>query len=93
MNKVKTAMLLATMTALFVMAGDAFGGRIGMILAFGCAVVTNFSAYWYSDKIALRLLRARELRPPEAPELFQAMKRLTANAGLVMPRIYVASGT
>ncbi len=92
MNTVKTAMLLAAMTAIFVAVGDVFGGQNGMIMAFGIAIIMNFTSYWFSDKIVLMSNGAREIQPSEAPELFRSVERLTVNAGLPMPRIYVTPG-
>jgi heat shock protein HtpX len=85
-------MLLAVLTALFVAVGGLLGGRNGMVMAFGFALIMNFVSYWYSDKIVLMTQGARELEPSEAPELFRMVERLTANAGLPMPRIYVVPG-
>ena len=92
MNTVKTAMLLAAMTALFVAVGGAFGGQNGMIMAFGFAIIMNFFTYWYSDKIVLMSNGAREIQASEAPELFRSVERLSVNAGLPMPRVYVTPG-
>ncbi|HZP82796.1 MAG TPA: zinc metalloprotease HtpX [Chthonomonadaceae bacterium] len=92
MNTLKTGLLLAAMTALFVAVGGLFGGRNGMIIAFGFALVMNFISYWFSDKIVLAMQGAQELTPQDAPELFRTVERLTANAGLPMPRIYVIPG-
>lgn len=92
MNTLKTGMLLALIMALFVAVGGLLGGQNGMIIAFGIALVMNAVSYWYSDKIVLAMQGARELEPSEAPELFHSVERLTANAGLPMPRIYVVPG-
>jgi heat shock protein HtpX len=89
LNTLKTAVLLAAITGLFVAIGGYFGGQTGMIIAFGLAIVMNFTSYWYSDKIVLLSQGARELRPEEAPQLFDSVERLTANAHLPMPRIYM----
>jgi heat shock protein HtpX len=63
-----------------------------MIMAFGFAVVTNFTTYWFSDKIVLMAQGAQELQPSDAPDLFATVERLTVHAGLPMPRIYVVPG-
>jgi heat shock protein HtpX len=92
LNTLKTAVLLATITALFIAIGGLLGGKMGMLIAFGFAIVTNFVSYWYSDKIVLMSQGAQELQPQEAPELFDTVERLAVNAGLPMPRIYVVPG-
>ncbi|HZT42241.1 MAG TPA: zinc metalloprotease HtpX [Chthonomonadaceae bacterium] len=89
MNNLKTTILLAAMTALFVAIGGLLGGRGGMVIAFLFALVMNFASYWYSDKIVLMSQGARELQPSDAPELFRIVEGLTAKDGLPMPRIYV----
>ncbi|HLV82047.1 MAG TPA: zinc metalloprotease HtpX [Chthonomonadaceae bacterium] len=85
----KTVVLLAVMTALFVAIGGLLGGQNGMVIAFLFACVMNFASYWYSDKIVLMSQGARELQPSDAPELFRIVEGLTARDGLPMPRIYV----
>lgn len=92
MNSVKTALLLAAITALFVAVGGAIGGRGGMVIAFAFAVIVNFGSYWFSDKIVLMSQGARELQPSDAPQLFDTVERLAGNAGLPMPRVYVVPG-
>jgi heat shock protein HtpX len=66
---IKTGVLMAAMTALFVVAGQLLGGQAGVVIALAFAVVMNFSAYWYSDKLALAMGKAREVNPAQAPEL------------------------
>ncbi len=92
MNTLKTGILLAAITGLFVAIGDYLGGQMGMVIAFGLAIVMNFTSYWFSDKIVLISQGAQELRPEDAPQLFDTVERLTANADLPMPRIYVVPG-
>jgi len=89
-NNVKTAMLLAAMMALFVVIGGSVGGRNGMIFAliFGGAI--NVVAYFYSDKIALAMMRAKPVGPNEAPEIYQIVQQLAVRANLPMPRVYLA---
>jgi heat shock protein HtpX len=89
MNTVKTFLLLALLTVFLVTAGDALGGRQGMLLAFGFAVAMNGAAYWWSDRIVLRMYRARELGQAEAPELHRMIGELARRAGLPVPRIAV----
>lgn len=92
MNTLKTGVLLAAITGLFVAVGYYLGGEAGMIYAFIMAIVLNFTSYWFSDKIVLLTQSARELSEQDAPELFRTVERLTANAGLPMPRLYVVPG-
>ncbi len=89
MNIAKTTLLMAGLTVLLVMAGNVFGGQGGMIFAFAFAVIMNFSAYWWSDKMVLRMYKAREVGPEEASELHNTVRTLATNAGLPMPRVYI----
>jgi heat shock protein HtpX len=69
MNNIKTLVLLVTLTLILIWAGGAIGGRQGMSIALIFALGMNFFAYWFSDKIVLRMYRAREVTESEAPEL------------------------
>jgi len=86
-NTVKTAALLAALSALLLAIGEGFGGANGLLIAFAIAVVMNFGSYWFSDKVVLRMYRAREVGPDH--RLHQIVARLARNAGLPMPRVYV----
>ena len=89
MNQVKTAMLLATMTALFLFVGHALGGRSGLVLAAIMAGIMNFTSYWWSDKIVLKTYGAREVGPDQAPDLFRIVRELTVRDNIPMPRVYI----
>jgi heat shock protein HtpX len=89
MNTVKTAMLLAALTALFGAVGYLLGGTNGMMIALGLAVVTNAFAYWNSDKLALAAHGAMEVDERTAPEFVSLVRDLAARAGLPMPRVYL----
>jgi heat shock protein HtpX len=89
MNYVKTAMLLAALTALFGVVGYMLGGANGMMIALGLAVATNAFAYWNSDRLALSAHGAVEVDERTAPELVAMVRDLSARAGLPMPRVYV----
>jgi heat shock protein HtpX len=89
MNTLKTGVLLAGLTILFVLLGRAVGGTTGMVLAFGLAVVMNVGAYWFSDQIVLRMYHAQPISESQAPELFQMVARLCERARLPMPALYV----
>ncbi len=89
MNTLKSFILLAGLTALFMVAGQALGGRQGMVFALIMALGMNFFAYWFSDRMALAMSRAREVTPQQAPELYRIVEGLCGKAGLPMPRIYI----
>lgn len=89
MNYFRTAALMAVLMVLFALIGRALGGPGGMMLAFGVALAMNFASYWFSDKIVLRMYKAREVTREEEPELMAAVDRLRQNAGLPMPRVCV----
>jgi len=88
-NQFKTALLLTAMTVFIILIGRMLGGRQGMILAFILAGAMNFFSYWFSDRMVLRMYRAREVDAAQAPELVATVQRLSRNAGLPMPRVYV----
>jgi heat shock protein HtpX len=89
MNALKTAFLLGLLSALIVAMGGLFGGPNGMYIALGIAALMNFFSYWFSDRIVLALHRAQPVGREQAPELYEILERLTARAGIPMPRVYV----
>ena len=89
MNYFKTAILLAAMTGLFLGIGYMLGGTGGMMLAFIIALVMNFYAYWNSDKLVLKMHRAREVDDASAPGLVRMVRSLADRAELPMPRVYL----
>ena len=89
MNTMKTFLLMAAMTALFMVAGQAMGGQQGMTMALLLAVGLNFFAYWNSDKLALRMNGAREVSEAEARDLHAMVAMLAQRAGIPKPRVYV----
>jgi heat shock protein HtpX len=89
MNTIKTTLLLGGLTGLLMLIGGYFGGQQGMVIAFIVALVMNFGSYWFSDKIVLRMYRAQEVSPSQAPELFTLVRNLTLQANLPMPKVYV----
>nr|WMC96615.1 zinc metalloprotease HtpX [Aminobacter aminovorans] len=89
MNMMRTAMLLATMTALFMGVGYLIGGSGGMTIAFLIAAGMNLFSYWNSDKLVLRMNNAIEVDERNAPEYYAIVRGLAANAGLPMPRVYL----
>ncbi|MCP1199285.1 zinc metalloprotease HtpX [Notoacmeibacter sp. MSK16QG-6] len=89
MNYVKTAMLIAFMTALFMGVGFLIGGRGGMMIAFGVAVAMNLFSYWNADKLVLKMHGAKQVDAQSAPGLYRMVEQLSQNAGLPMPKIYI----
>src|SRR5882672_4194721 len=89
MNGLKTVFLLTLMTLLAIGVGDWVGGRNGMVLALVIAGVMNFVSYFFSDKISLAMYRAQPVTREQLPRVYQVVERLTQNAGLPMPKIYV----
>jgi heat shock protein HtpX len=89
MNMIKTAVLLAGMTALFMVVGFALGGQQGMLLAFVFAAGMNLFSYWNSDKMVLRMYNAHPVDEQSAPELWRMTAALSQRAGLPMPRLYL----
>jgi heat shock protein HtpX len=89
MNYVKTAILLAGLTALFMGVGYLIGGSSGATLALVFAAATNLMAYWNADRLVLSLHDAHEVDERSAPELYGLVRELATRAGLPMPRVYV----
>jgi heat shock protein HtpX len=88
-NTFKTAFFLTLLTLLLMFLGRVLGGQNGMILALGFAAVTNFIAYFFSDKIALATYRAQPVTREQLPRVYQILDRLTPRIGIPMPKIYV----
>ncbi|MFH1241744.1 MAG: zinc metalloprotease HtpX [Pseudomonadota bacterium] len=88
-NWFKTTLLLGALTVLIVWIGSLFGGRQGMMMAFVLAMGMNFFSYWFSDKIVLKMYRAREVGPQDFPGLYNAVGQLAQNAGIPMPRVFI----
>ena len=89
MAQVKTAMLLAGMTALFGLVGLVIGGEAGMLIALVVAAGMNVFAFWSSDKMVLRMHGAREVTSAQAPDLVDMVADLARNANMPMPRVYI----
>lgn len=88
-NLMKTAILMAAITALFMAIGSFIGGRAGMMLALVVALGMNFFSYWFSDKLVLRMYNAREVDASSAPQFYGMVQELAQRAGLPMPRVYL----
>jgi len=89
MNYVRTAILLAGMTALFMGCGYMIGGQQGMLIALVIATGMNFFAYWNSDKVVLRMYGARQVTQADAPGFYNIVAQLAEKAELPMPRVYI----
>ncbi|WP_128000016.1 zinc metalloprotease HtpX [Piscinibacter defluvii] len=88
-NLMKTAILMAAITALFMAIGAMLGGRAGMMLALVVALGMNFFSYWFSDKLVLRMYNAREVDASSAPQFHAMVQELAQRAGLPMPKVYI----
>ncbi|WP_181704568.1 zinc metalloprotease HtpX [Chthonobacter rhizosphaerae] len=89
MNMVRTALLLAALTALFMGVGFLIGGQQGMVIAFVFAAGMNLFSYWNADKMVLRMHHAQEVDEHTAPEFYRMVRQLAANAQLPMPKVYI----
>ncbi len=89
MNMVRTAMLLAFMTALFMAIGYAIGGTGGMLVALVIAGLMNIFSYWNADKMVLRMHHAVEVEEQSAPEYYGIVRQLAERADLPMPKVYL----
>ena len=92
MNTTKVFLLMAALSGLFMVSGQALGGQSGMVIALIMAVVMNFFAYWFSDKVALKMSDAREVNETDAPDLHAMVASLAKNANLPKPRVYMIPG-
>lgn len=86
-NGLKTALLLGLLSGLLLAIGEYFGGVNGMAIMFVFAALMNFGSYWFSDKLVLKMYSAREVGPED--RLYKIVERLSRQAGLPMPRVYV----
>ncbi len=89
MNTFKTMALMTGLTLILLWAGSAIGGKSGMTIALMFALMMNAFGYWFSDRIVLKMYRAREVNEAVAPELYSTVRRLSQIAGLPMPRVYI----
>ena len=88
-NVFKTALLLTAMTLLLMLAGRAFGGQNGMLIALIFAGIMNFVSYFFSDKIALAMYRAQPVTREDLPRVYNIVERLSQKVGLPTPKVYV----
>jgi heat shock protein HtpX len=88
-NMMKTAILMAAITGLFMAIGSLLGGQQGMMLALVVALGMNFFSYWFSDKLVLKMYNAQEVDETTAPQFYGMVRELAGKAGLPMPRVYL----
>ena len=88
-NMMKTAVLMAAITALFMLIGRWIGGQAGMMLALVVALGMNVFSYWFSDKIVLKMYNAREVDETSAPQFVAMVRELAQSAQIPMPRVYI----
>lgn len=88
-NLMKTAILMAAITGLFMAIGSVMGGQSGMMIALAIAIAMNFFSYWFSDKMVLKMYNAREVDETTAPQFYRMVRELAERAQLPMPRVYM----
>src|SRR5271169_325671 len=88
-NTLRTGLLMAAMTGLFLVIGFLIGGEPGMAIAFLFAAGSNLFAYWNSDRVLLKMYGARPVDESSAPELVHLVAQLAAKDGLPMPKVYI----
>jgi heat shock protein HtpX len=89
-NGLKTAVLLALLSGLILVVGGVLGGRTGVVVAFGIALVTNAVAYFNSDTLALRSMPASPVDAAQQPVLYRVVQELSSASGQPMPRLFVS---
>ena len=89
MNSFKTALLFIMLTLMLIVLGYLLGGRQGVTIAFIMALVMNFGSYWFSDKIVLKIYKAREIDEADNPRLYKIVRLATQVAGMPMPKVYI----
>jgi len=88
-NFAKTAVLMAAITALFIVVGGMLGGEQGMLMALLIAVGMNFFGYWFSDTMVLKMTNAQQVDERSAPQFYGIVKELSEKAGLPMPKVFL----
>jgi heat shock protein HtpX len=88
-NLMKTAILMAAITALFMAIGSLLGGQTGMMVALVVALGMNFFSYWFSDKLVLKMYNAQEVDETSAPQFYRMVRELAQRAQLPMPKVYL----
>lgn len=91
MNSLKTVFLMTAMMVLLLIVGSLLGGETGLIIAFIISLALNFGSYWYSDKIVLKMYKAKEISRNDYPQYYDLVRDLSERAGLPMPKVYVVN--
>jgi len=88
-NQMKTLFLMGLLTVIVIMAGGALGGKTGLFLALGLALVMNGASYWYSDKMVIKMTKSKPLSRENNPQLYDLVDQLARNAGIPTPKIFL----
>jgi heat shock protein HtpX len=88
-NLMKTAVLMAAITGLFMALGSVLGGSQGMMIALVIALGMNFFSYWFSDKLVLKMYNAQQVDESSAPQFYRMVQELAQRAQLPMPKVYL----
>ncbi|MBT3405695.1 zinc metalloprotease HtpX [Candidatus Woesearchaeota archaeon] len=88
-NQIKTVVLLGALSGLLLVVGNLLGGMNGLIIAFVIAIGINFFSYWYSDKLVLKMYKAKPITESQSPKLFAIVKGLSKKAKIPMPKVYI----
>lgn len=89
MHRTKTFLLMFTLIIVFMFFGGMIAGENGVVMAFVFALAINFISYWNSDKLAIKMTKSQPLSESEAPEIYRIVRKLSKNAELPMPKIYL----
>jgi len=89
LNAVKTVFLMTLMMVIFLFVGYQLGGNTGLTIALVFSLIMNFGSYWFSDKIVLKMYRAKEVSRESAPKFYDMIERLSRQANLPMPKAYI----
>ncbi len=90
-NQIRTVVLLGLLTGILLWVGNLVGGMQGLTIALVFAIIMNFGAYWFSDRIVLAMYRAKEVKDSEEPELYKIVRDVAHLAHIPMPKVYVVN--
>jgi len=88
-NQLKTVILLGALTGLLLFVGQLVGGASGLTIAFIFAIIMNIGSYWFSDKIVLKMYRAKQINESDNPRLYKIVKEVIERAKVPMPKVYI----
>jgi len=89
MNQIKTIVLLGLLTGLLLGVGQLVGGASGLTIAFIFAIIMNLGSYWFSDKIVLKMYRAKQINESDNPRLYKIVNEVSQLANVPMPKVYI----